>query len=127
MNIILKYLWKLIINRKKEYFANQLNTLKQNTRHKENQLKYLQMSAREQIGREVQKEAKPLGVDLAKHNVLSLSQETVRHVVNQTMSDLSLLKAISKEQDTSDVLEFHPDDLISIESACNGPYDIFDS
>ena len=38
---------------KKEYLANQLNTLQQNTENKEKQLKNLQMSAKEQIGKEV--------------------------------------------------------------------------
>ena len=75
--MILKYLWKLIINRKKEYLANQVSSFKQNTEQKEKQLKNLQMSAREQIGKEVQKAAKPVVADLAKQNVLSLSKEII--------------------------------------------------
>ena len=69
MNLILKYLWKLIINRKKDYLANQVNTLKQNTDQKEKQLKNLQMSARAQIGVEEQKAARPVVADLAKQSV----------------------------------------------------------
>ena len=87
MNIILKYLWKLIINRNKEYLANQLNALKQKTEHKEKQLNSLQMSAREQIGKEVQKAEKPLVAVLAKQNLLSLSKEIIPLVVNQTISE----------------------------------------
>ena len=47
---------KLIINRKKEY--NQMDILKHNTEHKESQLKDLQMSAIEQIRKEVQSAVK---------------------------------------------------------------------
>ena len=42
------------------------------------------MSAKEQIGKEVQNAAKPIVVDLAKQNVLSLSKEIVPQVVNQS-------------------------------------------
>ena len=101
----MKYLWKLIINRKREYLSNQINTLKQNKDKKEKQLKNLQMSTREQIGKEVQKAAKPVVADLAKHNVLSLSEEIVPLVVNQTMSELPLQKTIPKEQETSNISE----------------------
>ena len=41
------------------------------------------MSAWEQIGKDVQKTAKPSVADLAKQNILSLSNETVLLVLNQ--------------------------------------------
>ena len=43
-----------------------MKTLKQGKDQKENQLKNRQMSTREQIGKEVQKAAKPVVADLAK-------------------------------------------------------------
>ena len=43
----LTHLWKLIINRTKQYLANQINSLKQNKDRKENSRKNLQMSGRE--------------------------------------------------------------------------------
>ena len=68
----------------REYLANQLKSiLKQSTEHKEKQLKREQMSAWEQIGKEVQKTAKPSVADLAKQNILSLSKEAVMLVLNQ--------------------------------------------
>ena len=66
----------MITNRKKEYLANQVNTLKQNTDQKEKQLRNLQMSAREQIGKEVQKAAKPVVVVMAKQSAVSLSKKS---------------------------------------------------
>ena len=72
------------------------------------------MSAREQIGKEVQKAVKPLVADLAKQNVLSLSKEIVPLVVNQTKSKLSLMKTIPKDPEISNVLEFLPGDVSSI-------------
>ena len=105
MNLIPKYLWELIINKKREYLANQLKTLNQNTKNKEGQLKELQMSAKEQIGKEVQSTAKPIVVDLSKQTVLSLSKEIVPRVFQQYITDLSLLKSIPNEPETLEKLE----------------------
>ena len=104
--MILKYLWKLLANRQREYLAKQLNTLKQNAEQKEKQLKSLQISAREQTGMEVKNTAKPIVVELAKKNVLSVSKEIVPQVVNRCMSKLSLLKTVPKESEISKPLSF---------------------
>ena len=42
------------------------------------------------------------------------------------MSELSLLKTIPKELETSNVLNLRSDDFIMMEAACNEPSDIFD-
>ena len=64
------------------------------------------MSAWEQIGKKVQKTAKPSVANLAKQNILSLSKETVLFVVNQTIPELSVLKTIPKEPKTCNALGF---------------------
>ena len=43
------------------------------------------------------------------------------------MSKLSLLRANPKEPETSNVLNLRSDDFITMEAACNEPYDIFDA
>ena len=48
-NLRFKILWKLIVDKKKEFLDSQFNTLQKNTEDKESQLKKLQMSARKQI------------------------------------------------------------------------------
>ena len=48
-NLILKILWKLIVDKKKEHLDSQYNTLKQNTEVKDNQPKKLQTPAHKQI------------------------------------------------------------------------------
>ena len=80
--------------------ANQLNTLRQNTERKEKQLKGLQMSAKEQINLEVKNTAKPVVVELAKENVLSLSREIWPCFIKR--------------------------DSISLEAASHEPFDIYD-
>ena len=67
----------------------------------------------------MQKAAKRVVVDLAKHSVFSLSKEIVPLVVHQTMSELNLLKTIPNEPETSNVGNFLSDDLITMEAACN--------
>ena len=62
----IQILWKLIVDKKKEYLDSQFNTLQQNTEYKERQLKKLRMSARKQISQEVKDTAKPLVYNLVK-------------------------------------------------------------
>ena len=125
MNLIFKYMWNLIINRNKEYLANQLHTLTQNAEQKEKQLKDMQLSAKEQIGMEVRKAIKSIVADLAKKNVLSLSKEIVPQVVDMTISDISLLKSISHlNQFFSTVLDWDSDSFITMECASNEALDI---
>ena len=39
MHILFKFMWKMIMNKMKEYLSAQPNTLQQNTRNKEKKLK----------------------------------------------------------------------------------------
>ena len=59
-NLILKILWKLIVDKKKEQLSAQYNALKQKTEWKDKQLKKLQMPARQQISLEVKEAAEPI-------------------------------------------------------------------
>ena len=83
MNLIFKILWKLIVDRKKEYLDSQFNTLQQNTDNKERQLKKLQMSVHKHIGLEVKNT-----VHLAKESVLSLSKEIIPEAVKEALNDM---------------------------------------
>ena len=62
VNLIFKILWKLIVDKKKEYLdLHYIITLfEKNTKTKERQLKKLQMSVRMQINLEVKDSAKPM-------------------------------------------------------------------
>ena len=59
MNLSLKIMRKLLINKKKAYLDSQV-ALVQNTRTKEKQLQKLKMSVKEQIGMEVRNVAQPI-------------------------------------------------------------------
>ena len=50
------------------------------------------LDLKEEISMEVCKAVKPIVVDLAKQNVLSLSNDIVPQLVDKTVSDLSLLQ-----------------------------------
>ena len=83
------------------------------------------MSAKEQVRKGVRSATKPIIVDLAKRNVLSLSIEIVSQIDNQTFTELSLLKPISNEPETSKKLKFQSGNVISMECASNKPLNIF--
>ena len=76
-NLIFKVLWKLIVDKKKEYLDAQFNTLNQNTETEERQLKKLQMLASKHISREVKDTGKSIVYNLAGKNAMSLSNEIV--------------------------------------------------
>ena len=77
------------------------------------------MSAKEQISLGVKNAAKPIVVELAKKNVLSLSKEIVPQVVSHTMNSLALRKSIPKKPGISKAFEHQLDDFISTEAASN--------
>ena len=84
------------------------------------------MSAEEKINLKVKNTAKPIVVELAKENVLSSSREIVPQVVNNTISDFTLLKLIPKEPGISNAFDCIPDDSVSLEAASHEPFDIYD-
>ena len=82
-NLIFKVLWKLIVDKKKEYLDAQFNTLNQNTETEERQLKKLQMLASKHVSREVKDIAKSIVYNLAGKNAMSLSKEIVSGKINE--------------------------------------------
>ena len=82
--MIIKILWKLIVDKKKEYLDSQLNTFQQNTVNNEQQLKHLQKSARKQISLEGKATATSIVTNLAKQKVMSLSKEIIPAMVKQS-------------------------------------------
>ena len=87
MNLTLKIMWKLIINKKKEYLALQVNALLQNTRTKEKQMEKLQMSAKEQIGMEVRNVSFLIVQSIAKQHVMVLAKNIVPNLVKESVDD----------------------------------------
>ena len=63
---------------------------------------------------------------MAKVNALSLLFTIVPQVVNNTMSDLGLLKSILKEAGMTKAFNCNLDDSSSLEAASNEPYDVYD-
>ena len=87
MNLALNILWKLIINKKKEYRASKVNALLQNTCSKEKQMEKLQMSAKEQIGMEVSFFSLPIVQSIAKQKVMVVAKHIVPEMVRESIGD----------------------------------------
>ena len=126
MNLIFKILWKIIVDKTKEYLDSQYNTLQQNTQSKQKQLKKLQMSARKQISMEVKDTAKPIVLNLAKQNVLSLLKGIVPAAVKESLNDILHIQQVPDNDKFLSSLSGVSSDSVPVECAKSISLDVVD-